>query len=97
MMGTPFQTWRGIPIVPCDKLEIDANGRTNMLLMRVGSEYQGVVGLHQGGLRNEIMPSVAARLQGIDNKGLASYLVTIYHSVAVLTEDALGVLKGIQL
>ena len=96
MFGSPFQTWRGIPIVPSDKLTIDSNGKSNILLMRVGEEQQGVVGLHQAGIRNEVMPSVSARFQGIDDSGMASYLLTIYHSVAILTEDALGVIRGVQ-
>lgn len=94
IMGNPFQTWRGIPIVPSDKLEING-GKTNIMLMRVGAENQGVVGLHHQGVKNEVMPSISARLKGIDDKGVSSYLLTLYHSVAVHTEDALAVLKNV--
>lgn len=52
--GSPFLTWRGVPIIPCDKLLIDGKtcnmspaGKTNILLMRVGEREQGVIGLHQ--------------------------------------------------
>lgn len=96
MYGAPFQTWRGIPIVPSDKVPVDANGKSSILLMRVGAQLQGVVGLHHAGVKNEIAPSVAARLQGIDDKGLASYLLTLYHSAAVHTEDALAVMSDVQ-
>jgi len=34
---------------------------------------------------------------GIDNKAIASYLITSYYSVAVLVEDALGVLKNVEM
>src|SRR6185437_6052790 len=47
LFGSPFLTWRGVPIVPSDKLGVtrgdDSGGRTKILLMRVGSERQGVV------------------------------------------------------
>ena len=90
MLGSPFQTWRGIPIIPSDKVLIDAKGNTTMLLMRVGVENQGVVGLHHAGVRNEVIPSVSMRLSGIDNKSIATYVLSLYHSVAVHTEHALG-------
>ena len=32
---------------------------------------------------------------GINHKAIASYLVSLYCSLAVLTEDALGVLEGV--
>jgi hypothetical protein len=33
---------------------------------------------------------------GINYKAIASYLVSLYCSLAVLTEDALGVLEGVE-
>ncbi len=33
---------------------------------------------------------------GINPKAIASYLVSLYCSLAVLTEDALGVLEGVE-
>jgi len=32
---------------------------------------------------------------GIDHKAIASYLISLYCSVVVLTEDALGVLENV--
>jgi len=32
---------------------------------------------------------------GIDHKAIASYLISLYCSIAVLTEDALGVLENV--
>ncbi len=100
LMGSPFLTWRGVPIVPCDKLEVTGHGRgagtTNMLLMRVGEAEQGVVGLHQTGIPGEQMPSLSVRFMGVDSKAIASYLVTTYFSAAVLTADALGVLEDVE-
>ena len=103
MFGTPVITWRGIPLIPCDKLEMKNKysgnrwyGTTSILLMRVGDADQGVVGLHQAGIPGEIMPSLSARLMGLDSLGVASYLLTLYFSCAVQTDDALGVLENVE-
>ena len=99
--GSPFLTWRGVPLVPSDKLGIRAIGpcrRTRILLMRVGEERQGVVGLHQPGLTGEPMsaPSLSVRFMGINQQAVASYLLTLYSSVAVMADDALAVLEDVE-
>jgi hypothetical protein len=100
VLGSPFITWRGIPLIPCDKLEVKGAaggiGTTNILLMRVGEQEQGVVGLHQTGIPGEQMPSLSVRFMGVNQKSVASYLVTLYFAAAVLTEDALGVLENVE-
>jgi hypothetical protein len=103
LFGSPFLTWRGVPIVPCDKLLVDGHARslqgsgtTNILLMRVGEKEQGVVGLHQPGVPHEHMPSLSIRFMGVDRHSIASYLVSQYFSAAVLTPDALGVLENVE-
>ena len=52
LFGSQFLTWRGIPLIPCDKLRVTA-GKTNILLLRTGESRQGVVGLYQPGLPGE--------------------------------------------
>ena len=42
LFGTPFLTWRGIPLVPCDKLHVSGK-KTDILLMRTGERKRGVV------------------------------------------------------
>jgi CRP-like cAMP-binding protein len=103
LFGTPVVTWRGIPLVPCDKLEVKSRyqsnqwlGTTDILLLRIGEGDQGVVGLHQAGIPGEVGPSLSARLMGLDSLGVASYLLTLYSSCAVLTDDALGVLENVE-
>lgn len=100
LFGTPFLTWRGIPLVPCDKLKItDANngsGKSTILLMRTGEKKQGVVGLFQPGVPGEVTPSLSVRFMGINRKAISSYLVSLYCSSAILTEDALGVLENVE-
>ena len=102
LFGSPFLTWRGVPIVPSDKLPVNRSGTdhsaglTKILLMRVGEAKQGVVGLHQVGFPGEQVPGLSVRFMGIDNYSTASYLVTLYFSAAVLTEDALAVLDNVE-
>jgi hypothetical protein len=95
LYGSPFLTWRGIPLIPSDKLEVKT-GRTNILLIRSGESKQGVVGLFQPGLPGEQSKGLAVRFMGINDKAIASYLVSLYCSLAVLTDDALGVLEGVE-
>jgi len=84
LFGTPFLTWRGLPLVPSDKLKItDVNngtGKTSILLMRTGEKKQGVVGLFQPGVPGEVTPSLSVRFMGINRKAIASYLVSLYCS-----------------
>ena len=104
LYGSPFLTWRGVPIVPCDKLLINdksnhrgSQGTTNILLMRVGEKEQGVIGLHQPGLPDETStPSLSSKFAGIDSTGIASYILNLYFSTAVLTDDALGILQDVE-
>src|SRR5271154_6087262 len=42
LFGTPFLTWRGVPLVPSDKMKIDDSNKTNILLLRTGEKRQGV-------------------------------------------------------
>jgi hypothetical protein len=94
MFGSPFLTWRGLPLVPCDKIPVKGN-KTDLLLMRTGERKRGVVGLFQPGLPGEVSPSLSVRMMGINQAGAAQYLLSLYCSVAVLTHDALGVLEGV--
>jgi hypothetical protein len=96
LFGATFLTWRGLPLVPSDKLPINGN-RSDILLMRTGERKRGVVGLFQPGLQGEVSPSLSVRMMGIGPTGGANYLLTLYCSVAVLTHDALGVLEGVTL
>ena len=90
-------TWRGIPLVPTDKLGIDGNGRTKHSLIAHGEKKRGVVGLFQPGIPGEVSPSLSVRLMGINQRGAAAYLLSLYCSAAVLTDDAIGVLENVTL
>jgi hypothetical protein len=102
LFGSPFLTWRGLPIIPCDKLhvvdedETSGRGKTNVLLMRIGEKKQGVVGLFQPGLPGEQTPGLSVRFMGINNHSLASYLIALYCSAAILTDDAIASLENVE-
>jgi Phage capsid-like protein len=93
IFGSAFLTWRGLPLVPSDKVPIKAE-KTNILLLRTGEKKQGAVGLFQPGIPGEVSPSLSVRFMGINHKAIASYLISLYCSLAILTEDAVGVLEG---
>src|ERR1700712_1542372 len=96
MFGSQFLTWRGIPLVPSDKVPV-ADGKTKILLLRVGEKRQGVVGLFQPGLTGEKSPGLSVRFMGINRNAIASYLISLYCSVAVQTHDALAVLEDVEI
>ena len=95
LFGSQFLTWRGLPLVPSDKVPLE-NGKTKILLLRVGEKRQGVVGLYQPGLVGEQSPGLSVRFMGISRNAIASYLISLYCSLAVLTEDALAVLEDVE-
>ncbi len=102
IFGTQFLTWRGYPLVPSDKLRVSGDakkagsGKTSILLLRTGEKKQGVVGLFQPGIPGEVTPSLSVRFMGINQKAIASYLISLYCSAAVLTDDAIGVLEDVE-
>lgn len=101
--GGTFILWRGIPIIPSDKLLVDGlknpkskSGKTNILLIRTGEAKRGVIGLYQAGLQNENGRGLSVRFRGIDDKGVASYLLSVYCSAAILADDAIAVLEDVE-
>lgn len=100
MFGTSFLTWRGIPLIPSNKIMLNNNGKhtkTDILLMRVGEEAQGVIGLHKVNASEHKIPSLTVKFMGINERSIASYLITKYFSTAVLVPDALAVLKNVEI
>lgn len=104
LFDSPFLSWRGIPIIPTDKLLVDGQknpkentGKTNILLVRTGEKKQGVIGLYQTGLQGEKSNGLSVRFMGIDNRGIGIYLLSLYCSAAVLTDDALAILEDVEI
>jgi hypothetical protein len=97
LFGNPFLTWRGIPLIPTDKVHIAGEvPKSQILLIRVGERKQGVVGLFQPGLTGEQSPGLSVRFKGIIDTGLASYLISLYCSASVLADDAIAVLDDVE-
>lgn len=97
LLGSTVQSWRGVPLLPSDKIPITDGHLSSIIAMRLGEKEQGVIGLHQLGIDDEVAPSMNVRFMGIDDKAIISYLVSAYFSCAVLVPDALGVLEHIEI
>ncbi|MDQ3761626.1 MAG: cyclic nucleotide-binding domain-containing protein [Actinomycetota bacterium] len=97
MGGHMVPAWRGIPLLPCNKIPVSKTRTSSIVLMRTGLEKQGVIGLHQTGIPDEVQPSLNARFMGIDEKGIIAYLVSAYYSAAVMVPDALGILENVEI
>jgi hypothetical protein len=95
--GHHVPAWRGVPILPCNKMPVSEQGMSSILLMRTGEASQGVVGLRQTGIPDEYEPGLNVRFMGIDEQAVISYLVSTYYSAAVLVPDAIGVLENVEL
>jgi len=92
--GKTVHSWRGVPVLPCDKIPVSSHGTTSILALRTGEQDQGVIGLRQTGIPDEHEPGLSVR---IDDQAVMSYLVSAYYSAAVLVPDALGVLENVEL
>ncbi|MFI7017790.1 family 2B encapsulin nanocompartment shell protein [Streptomyces sp. NPDC050164] len=97
MGGNRIPTWRGVPIFPCNKIPVTPERTTSIIAMRTGESDQGVIGLRASGIPDEIEPSLSVRFMGINEQAIIKYLVTAYHSAAVLVPDALGVLENVEI
>src|ERR1700729_730516 len=95
LFGSQFLTWRGLPLIPSDKIAV-AQGKTSILLLRTGESRQGVVGLYQPNLPGEQSIGLSVRFMGINHKAIASYLISLYCSLAALVDDALAVLDDVE-
>jgi hypothetical protein len=103
IQGGVFIQWRGVPIITTDKLFVDGlknpkskSGKTNILLVRTGEGKRGVVGLYQTALPGDQSRGLAVRFRGVDDQGVASYLLSLYCSAAILADDALAVLEDVE-
>jgi hypothetical protein len=65
---------------------------TEIVLMRIGEEQQGVVGLYAANNEgSERYPQISVDFMRMDDDAVASYLMTMYLAAAVLTPNALAV------
>ncbi|WOX26210.1 family 2B encapsulin nanocompartment shell protein [Streptomyces solicathayae] len=94
--GHHIPSWRGIPILPCGKIPISDQQSSSIFAIRTGENNEGVIGLYQTGLPDEVEPGLNCRFMGIDEKAIISYLVSTYYSAAVLVPDAIGILENVE-
>ncbi|WP_316525818.1 family 2B encapsulin nanocompartment shell protein [Kitasatospora brasiliensis] len=95
--GQQVPAWRGVPILPCNKIPVTKENTSSIIVIRTGEDNQGVIGLHQTGIPDEYQPSLSVRFMGIDEKAIISYLVSAYYSAAILVPDAVGVLENVEI
>jgi CRP-like cAMP-binding protein len=95
--GHKVPAWRGVPILPCNKIPVSSENTSSIMLMRTGMADQGVIGLHQTGLPDEYQPGLSVRFMGVNEKAIISYLVSAYYSAAVLIPDALAILETVEI
>ena len=100
--GGHFVCWRGLPLLPTNKLYLyDGKGqtlqdrkvgasKTSILLLRMGEDKQGVISLYAAGTEGSPrFPFITVDFMGISDESVASYLMTMYAAVSVLTAGAL--------
>ncbi|MGH3431321.1 MAG: family 2B encapsulin nanocompartment shell protein [Thermocrispum sp.] len=95
--GRRVTAWRGVPLLPCDKIPITEQGTTSIMVLRTGESDSGVVGLRKTGIPDEYRPGLSVRFMGVDDRAILSYLISAYYSAAVLVPDALGVLEHVEI
>jgi CRP-like cAMP-binding protein len=95
--GSQMLAWRGVPLLPCNKIPITGTRTSSILVLRTGMDDQGVIGLYQTGIPDEVEPGLNIRFMSINDKAIISYLVSTYYSAAVLVPDALGILENVEI
>lgn len=94
--GNRVMAWRGVPVLPCDKIPIAEDQTSSVLVMRTGIKDQGVVGLRPKDLPDEYSPGLSVRFAGVSEKAITSYLISAYQSAVIPVPDALGVLEDVE-
>ena len=69
MNGSMVRSWRGVPLLPCDKIPISETGTSAIIAMRTGEDNNGVIGLHQTGIPDEYEPGLSVRFMSIRREG----------------------------
>jgi CRP-like cAMP-binding protein len=95
--GHEVPAWRGVPLLPCNKIPVTPQHTSSIIALRTGEADQGVIGLYQTGIPEEYQPGLNVRFMGIDTAAIVKYLVTAYYSMAILVPDAAGILENVQI
>ncbi|MEU9304321.1 family 2B encapsulin nanocompartment shell protein [Streptomyces sp. NPDC048269] len=95
--GHRVPSWRGVPVLPCNKIPVTRERTSSILVLRTGEDNDGVIGLHPVALPDEYQPGLSVRFMNINEQAIISYLVTAYYSAAILVPDAVGVLENVEI
>ena len=97
LFGSPFITWRGVPLVPSRQAADRRRRQDQDPAAAHRREAPGRDRPVPAGHPGEVAPSLSVRFMGINRKAIASYLISLYCSTAVLTHDALAVLEDVEI
>ncbi len=92
IFGHPFWTWRGIPIIPTDKLNVK-NKKSQVLLVRMGENDNGIFEIYNKAQHNHSIEGITIKETGIDENGLVGYLISMYYNIVIPTHDAIFYLE----
>ena len=95
MGGQRVLLWRGVPLLPCDKLPISPERESTILVLRPGDDRQGVIGLRPTELPDQLEPGISVRKMGTDMQAVTSYLVSAYYAAAMLIPNCVCALTGV--
>ena len=94
LFGSQFLTWRGIPLVPVGQGALRRTRRRSSSSCARARAGRASWASSSRTCRASRASGLSVRFMGINPKAIASYLISLYCSLAVLTDDALAVLDG---
>jgi len=92
-LWSPFLTWRGLPLVPCDKLRVVTARPMFFYFARAKRSVASLDCFSPVFRRGQSEPDGSSH--GNQLRGAAKYLISLYCSAAVLSDDAIGVLENV--
>lgn len=90
LFGYQFITWRGLPIVPCDKIPYSTSSNTYAFLIRTGTNDSGVVQLYNMTPTKSGHSGIFIESSMTDNLGSVNTRITLYTNVAVLSSESIA-------
>jgi hypothetical protein len=105
MNGRPVLTWRDIPIIISDKIPIEQNGDTYVLLIRMEESENGVFEIynkHENTNHNNINEDLLKKFNDngvfiqtrqVNKSGMESYVFSLFYNIVVPVNDAITCLK----
>ena len=96
LFGSQFLTWRGAAARSRRTRCRGRAARPRSCCCGWARSARASSGCSSPGLAGEQSPGLSVRFMGINRKAIASYLISLYCSLAVLTDDALAVLDDVE-